>query len=106
MIFSMNKVANHLNDIESILITLFHADHIAGLPFFILEANYVLKRQASLTIAGPPGLKSRYAALMETTFPGTQAMDWSFPLTFREFEIGKVNEVGPMRVPTSRGLHE
>ena len=33
---------------------------------------------------------------METTFPGTQAMDWSFPLTLREFEIGKANEVGHM----------
>ena len=66
---SMNKLAINRNAIETILITHFHADHIAGLPFFILEANYVLKRKTSLTIAGPPGLKSRYAALMETTFP-------------------------------------
>src|SRR5713226_4830120 len=103
---SMNKLAINRNEIETILITHFHADHIAGLPFFILEANYVLKRKTSLTVAGPPGLKSRYAALMETTFPGAQATDWSFPLTLREFEIGKPNEVGHMRVTPSRVLHD
>ena len=54
----MNKLAINRNAIETILITHFHADHIAGLPFFILEANYVLKRQASLTIAGPPRASS------------------------------------------------
>jgi ribonuclease BN (tRNA processing enzyme) len=103
---SMNKLAINRNEIETILITHFHADHIAGLPFFILEANYVLKRKTSLTIVGPPGLKSRYAALMETAFPGTQAMDWSYPLTLREFEIGKPNQVGHMRVTPSRVLHD
>ena len=103
---SMNKLAINRNEIETILITHFHADHIAGLPFFILEANYILKRKTSLTIVGPPGLKSRYAALMETAFPGTQAMDWSYPLTLREFEIGKPNQVGHMRVTPSRVLHD
>ena len=52
---AMNKLAINRNDIDTILITHFHADHIGGLPFFILEANYVLKRQRGLTIAGPPG---------------------------------------------------
>src|SRR6516162_5946069 len=95
---SMNKLAINRNAIDTILFTHFHADHFSGLPFFILEANYVTKRQTSLTLAGPPGLKSRYAAAMETAFPGTQAMEWSFPLSFREFEIGKRNELGPMRI--------
>ena len=31
---SMNKLAINRNEIETILITHFHADHIAGLPFF------------------------------------------------------------------------
>jgi len=51
---AMNKLAINRNDIDTILITHFHADHIGGLPFFILEANYVLKSQRPLTIAGPP----------------------------------------------------
>ena len=103
---SMNKLAINRNAIDTILFTHFHADHFSGLPFFILEANYVAKRQTSLTLAGPPGLKSRYAAAMETAFPGTQAMEWSFPLSFREFEIGKRNELGPMRITPLGVLHD
>jgi ribonuclease BN (tRNA processing enzyme) len=103
---AMNKLAISRNEIDTILLTHFHADHFAGLPFFILEANYVLKRQRGLTIAGPPGLKTRYAALMENAFPGTQAMQWSFPVTLREFEIGKGNDVGATRVTPFRVLHD
>jgi ribonuclease BN (tRNA processing enzyme) len=103
---SMNKLAINRNAIDTILFTHFHADHFSGLPFFILEANYVAKRQTSLTLAGPPGLKSRYAAAMETAFPGTQAMEWSFPLSFREFEIGKRNELGRMRITPFGVLHD
>jgi len=103
---SMNKLAINRNAIDTILFTHFHADHFSGLPFFILEANYVAKRQTSLTLAGPPGLKSHYAAAMETAFPGTQAMEWSFPLSFREFEIGKRNELGLMRITPFGVLHD
>jgi ribonuclease BN (tRNA processing enzyme) len=72
---SMNKLAINRNDIDVIFITHFHADHIGGLPFFILESNYVLKRQRGLTIVGPPGLKSHYAAVMQAAFPGSQSLE-------------------------------
>ena len=102
----MNKLAIDRNAIGTILITHFHADHIGGLPFFILEANYVLKRQSALTIAGPPGLKSRYAEMMESAYPGTSALQLSFPLTLREVEIGKRNEIGHVRVTPFPVVHD
>src|SRR6201987_763177 len=103
---SMNKLAINRNDIDTILFTHFHADHIGGLPFFILEPNYALQRQRGLTRAAPPGLKTRYGALMENSFPGTQAAEWSFPVTFREFEIGKRNDINDVRVTPFRVLHD
>src|SRR5262249_60013668 len=83
-----------------------HADRFGGLRFLMLEANYVTKRRTSRAVAGPPGVKPRYAAAMETAFPGTQAMEWSFPSSFREFEIGKRNELGPMRITPFGVLHD
>ena len=102
----MNKLAIDRNAINTILITHFHADHVGGLPFFILEANYVLKRQSALTIAGPPGLKARYAEMMESAYPGTSNLQLAFPLTLHEVEIGKRNEIGPMRVTPFHVVHD
>jgi len=103
---SMNKLAINRNDIDTIFISHFHADHFAGLPFLILEANYVLKRDRELTIVGPPGLKTRYAELMESDFPGANSVQLRFPLTLRELEIGKRTAVGTMRVTAFHVQHD
>jgi len=105
-VVSMNKLAISRNDVGSIFLSHFHADHVGGVPFFILEANYVLKRQRPLTIAGPPGLKSRYAEIMDVGFPGTKSMELQFPLTLRELEIGKRSEVGGLRVTPFHVVHD
>ena len=103
---SMNRLAINRNDIDVIFISHFHADHVGGLPFFILEANYVLKRDRGLTIAGPPGLKARYSELMETAFPGSKTLDLRFPLTLRELEIGRRSEIGGVRVMPFHVVHD
>jgi ribonuclease Z len=48
--------------IELLLITHFHADHVAGLPGLLLTLSNAA-RTAPLTIAGPPGLKRIVASL-------------------------------------------
>jgi ribonuclease BN (tRNA processing enzyme) len=103
---SMNKLAISRNEIDVIFITHFHADHIGALPFFILESNYVLKRQRALTIVGPPGLKTHYDALMEVAFPGSMSAELSFPLTLRELEIGKRNELASLRLTPHHVVHD
>jgi ribonuclease BN (tRNA processing enzyme) len=102
----LNKLAININDINTIFITHFHADHIGGLPFFILESNYVLKRQRGLTVAGPSSLKSRFAEIMDTAFPGSQTVEWSFPLTLREMEIGKRHDIGNVRIMPFHVMHD
>ena len=86
---ALNKLAIDRNDIDIIFISHFHADHFGGLPFFVLEANYVRKRERPLTIAGPPGLNTRFPKLVELAFPGANELQLRFPLTLRELEIGR-----------------
>jgi ribonuclease BN (tRNA processing enzyme) len=102
----LNKLSIRCNDIGIILISHFHGDHIGGLPFFLLDANYVLKRHEPLTVVGPPSLKSRYAGVMESAFPGTKSLDLSFPLTLQEFEIGQRSQIGPLLVTAFHVVHD
>lgn len=103
---AMNRLAIDRNAIDTIFITHFHADHFAGLPFFMLEANYVLKRERPLTIAGPPGLKERYATLMDATFPGTEGLELRFPLRLEELNIGRLNAIGHVGVTPFHVVHD
>jgi ribonuclease BN (tRNA processing enzyme) len=103
---ALNKLAIKRNEIDVIYISHFHADHVGGVPFFILEGNYVLKRERPLIIAGPPGLKARFPELMEAAFPGTKTMQLRFPLTLRELEIGRRSEIGPIGVTPFHVMHD
>lgn len=103
---ALNKLSINRNDIDVIFISHFHADHVGGVPFFILEATHVLRRERPLTIAGPPGLKARYPELMEAAFPGTKALPLRFPLTLRELEIGKRSEFGLLQVTALHVVHD
>jgi ribonuclease BN (tRNA processing enzyme) len=103
---SMNKLAIDPNDIDVIFLTHFHADHVGGLPPFLLDANYVLKRDRALTVVGPPSLKARYAGIMEAGFPGTRDLALRFPLELQELEIGKRAAVDGVRVTPYHVVHD
>ena len=70
------------NDIELILITHFHGDHFAGLPFFLLDAQFS-RRTRPLVIAGPQGIEARLAQVMEALFEHSST-------TKRKFELSVV----------------
>jgi len=103
---SMNKLAIDRNAINTVFVTHFHGDHVGGLPFFLLEANYMLKRDRALTIAGPPSLKARFPEIMEVGFPGTKDIDLRFPLLLRELDIGKRSALSGVRVTPFHVVHD
>jgi ribonuclease BN (tRNA processing enzyme) len=103
---ALNKLAIDRNAIDLIFISHFHADHVGGVPFFLLEASHSLKRQRPLTIAGPPGLKARYAELMEMAYPGTKDMSLRFPLTVQELPIGSRSVLGSVQVMPFHVVHD
>lgn len=76
------------NAIKAIFITHFHADHCGGIPFFMLDAQFIARRKEPLEIAGPPGLKAWFERAMDAAFPGSAATPWGFRLSLIELAEG------------------
>jgi ribonuclease BN (tRNA processing enzyme) len=66
--------------IDLILITHFHGDHFAGLPFLLLDAQFS-RRTRPLTIAGPQGIEMRLAQVMEALFENSSKTKQRFELS-------------------------
>ena len=68
------------DDIELVLITHFHGDHFAGLPFLLLDAQFS-RRTRPLVIAGPEGIQMRLTQVMEALFENSSRTKQRFDLS-------------------------
>lgn len=76
-----------IEKIHSILLTHFHGDHCAGLPFLFIYMEYVLQRKEKVTILGPEGVDTQVHAMNQLFYPG---VEFSFRI---EFKILSPNEI-------------
>jgi ribonuclease BN (tRNA processing enzyme) len=86
------------NGIDSILLSHLHGDHFGGIPFLVLDSQFVTKRAHPLTIAGPPGTEERLKQAMEVLFPGSSHGDHGFELDTVEMEPGQPHRLGTIAV--------
>lgn len=93
------------NTIDAILLTHFHGDHCAGVPFVLMDAMLGSKRTRPLVIAGPPGTARHMETLREALFPGSGIMKPKFPLEFIEMESRRVNDVHGIHVTPYPAFH-
>src|SRR5690242_10684844 len=70
-LIAIRKFGVDPNTISTIFISHLHGDHFGGLPFLLLDAQFYSKREAPLTLVGPPGFRERLAQAMELFFPGS-----------------------------------
>ena len=92
------------NDIDLILITHFHGDHFAGLPFFLLDAQFS-RRSRPLVIAGPEGIEARLAQVMEALFEHSSKTQRKFELSVLSLEPDQTRDFGPMKVTPYPVVH-
>jgi ribonuclease BN (tRNA processing enzyme) len=90
-LIAMRRYGVDPNAIDRILLTHLHGDHFGGIPFFVLDAQFMSKRTQALLIAGPAGTKKRVTEAMEVMFPGSSVVHQKFPMEFRELENVRTN---------------
>ena len=95
-LIAFRKLGIDPNAIGTIFISHLHGDHFGGLPFFILDAQFYSRRQAPLTLVGPPTFQARLSEAMEVFFPGSST-------AARKFEID-IHEIAPGTTFTINGI--
>jgi ribonuclease BN (tRNA processing enzyme) len=100
----MKRAGVDPSEIGSVALTHLHGDHFGGLPFLILDGQFS-RRERPLTIAGPPGVRTRVEVAMEVLFPGSSGASRPFPIEFVEFSDREPAAVGSATVTPSTVRH-
>jgi ribonuclease BN (tRNA processing enzyme) len=90
--------------IDLILITHFHGDHFAGLPFLLLDAQFS-RRTRPLTIAGPRGIEMRLKQVMEALYEHSSQTRQQFDLSVVALDPEQARTFGGVTVTPFPVVH-
>jgi len=94
------------NRIEAIVLSHLHGDHFGGLPFLLLDAQFLSRREQPLLIAGPPGTRARLDALLEIFFPKSTGSKWRFAWRVEEIAVGIETDLLGHSLSTAEVIHQ
>jgi len=92
------------DDIDLVLITHFHGDHFAGLPFLLLDAQFT-RRTRPLVIAGPDGIETRLTQAMEVMFEHSSKTEQRFDLSVVVLKPDETRAFGAVNVTPFPVVH-
>jgi len=90
--------------IDLVLITHFHGDHFAGLPFLLLDAQFT-RRTRPLVIAGPEGIEARLTQVMEALFENSSKTKQRFELSVVALKPEETRSFGAVDVTPYSVVH-
>jgi ribonuclease BN (tRNA processing enzyme) len=101
---ALKKLGIARDDIDLILITHFHGDHFAGLPFFLLDAQFS-RRGRPLVIAGPEGIEMRLTQVMEALFQHSSKTKPKFNLSVVALKPQQTRSFGAVTITPYPVVH-
>ncbi len=104
---ALNAQSIDTNTIDGIVLSHLHGDHFGGLPFLLLQAQFLARRDKPLLIAGPPGTRDRVDTLLETCFPKAKTgIPWRFKWAVQEIAVGVATGVLGHTLLTAEVVHQ
>ncbi len=103
---ALKKCALEPNRVNAIVLSHLHGDHFGGLPFLLLDAQFLSRREKPLLIAGPPGTRARLDALLEVFFPQLSGSIWRFRWEVIEVMPGVASNVLGHSLITAEVIHQ
>ena len=91
--------------LDGVILSHLHGDHFGGLPFLLMDAQHLSRRQRPFVVAGPPGTRARITAALEVLFPGAGATRWRFAWDTVEIEPGQPQDILGHRLVTAEVQH-
>lgn len=91
--------------IDGIFLSHLHGDHFGGLPFLLLDFQFLSRRERPLSITGPPGTRERLDAALEVFYPRSSQNRWRFPLSVSEITPNIPDEFLGFAVSTAEVIH-
>ena len=89
----------------TILVTHLHGDHVAGLPFLIIDGMFNQLRTAPLRLIGPPGTGERVEGLLQLCYASAAEAERPFRIELVEIEPGDEVPLEQARVRALRAEH-
>jgi ribonuclease BN (tRNA processing enzyme) len=102
---ALNARGIDANTIDAIILTHLHGDHFGGIPFLLLQGQFLTRRDRPLLIAGPPGSTERINTLVEACFPRSLKNKWRFSWSVTEISVGVPTDVLGLNVVSAEVIH-
>lgn len=104
-LIALKKLEISTNTISAIILSHLHGDHYGGIPFLLLDAQYVQGRKEPLHIIGPTGTAQKVKELTSLLYPGIDVETLNFKVNFSEYTSYKKVDFGILEIMPYPVIH-